>query len=69
VWSGLVWDLGLAQGQADANRNGITTVGEALRWGTYYAQAITLHQQPHGRQTPQVAGDPVRGWTLDNPPA
>ncbi|MFN2537842.1 MAG: caspase family protein [Mycobacteriales bacterium] len=69
VWSGLVWDLGLAQGQADANRNGITTVGEALRWGTYYAQAITLRQQPHGRQTPQVAGDPVRGWTLDNPPA
>jgi hypothetical protein len=69
VWSGLVWDLGLAQGQADANRNGITTVGEALRWGTYYAQAITLRQQPHGRQTPQVAGDPVRGWTLDDPPA
>lgn len=69
VWSGLVWDLGLAQGQADADHNGITTVGEALRWGTYYAQAITLHQQPHGRQTPQVAGDPVRGWTLDNPPA
>lgn len=69
VWSGLVWDLGLAQGQADADRNGITTVGESLRWGTYYAQAITLHQQPHGRQTPQVAGDPVRGWTLDNPPA
>jgi hypothetical protein len=69
VWSGLVWDLGLAQGQADANHNGITTVGEALRWGTYYAQAITLRQQPHGRQTPQVAGDPVRGWTLDAPPA
>ena len=69
VWSGLTWDLGLAQGQADANRNGITTVGESLRWATYYAQAITLRQQPHGRQTPQVAGDPVRGWTLDNPPA
>ena len=69
VWSGLLFDLGLAQGQADANRNGITTVGEALRWATYYAQAITLHQTPHGRQTPQVAGDPVRGWTLDNPPA
>ena len=69
VWSGLVYDLGLAQGQADADKNGITTVGEALRWATYYAQAITLHQEPHGRQTPQVAGDPVRGWTLDNPPA
>jgi hypothetical protein len=69
VWSGLVWDLGLTQGQADANGNGITTVGEALRYGQYYSQAITLHQRPHGRQTPQIAGDPVRGWTLDNPPA
>jgi hypothetical protein len=69
VWSGLTWDLGLAQGQADANHNHITTVGESLRWATYYAQAITLHQEPHGRQTPQVAGDPVRGWTLDDPPA
>lgn len=69
VWSGLVYDLGLTQGQADANHDGVTTVGEALRWATYYAQAITLHQQPHGRQTPQVAGDPVRGWTLSDPPA
>ena len=69
VWSGLLFDLGLGQGQADANGNGTTTVGEALRYATYYAQAITLHQRPHGRQTPQVAGDPVRGWTLANPPA
>ena len=69
VWAGLVWDLGLGQGQADANRNGTTTVGEALRYGAYYAQAITLHQSPYGRQTPQVAGDPVRGWTLADPPA
>ena len=69
VWTGLVWDLGLGQGQADTNRNGTTTVGEALRYGAYYAQAITLHQTPHGRQSPQVAGDPVRGWTLANPPA
>ncbi len=69
VWSGLVYDLGLAQGQADLDKNGITTVGESLRWAQYYAQAITLHQQPHGRQTPQIAGDPVRGWTLEDPPA
>ncbi len=69
VWTGLVFDLGLGQGQADANRNGTTTVGEALRYATYYAQAITLHQRPYGRQTPQVEGDAVRGWTLDNPPA
>jgi hypothetical protein len=69
VWSGLLWDLGLGQGQADANNNGTTTVGEALRYATYYAQAITLRQRPYGRQTPQVAGDPIRGWTLENPPA
>ncbi len=69
VWTGLVFDLGLRQGQADANKNGTTTVGEALRYGTYYAQAITLGQRPHGRQTPQVFGDNVLGWTLSNPPA
>ncbi|MCU1595789.1 MAG: metacaspase [Frankiales bacterium] len=69
VWAGLVFDLGLTQGQADADSNGTTTVGEALRYATYYAQAITLHQSPYGRQTPQVAGDPVRGWTLANPPS
>lgn len=69
VFAGLVWDLGLGQGQADADNNGITTVGEALRYAGYYAQAITLRQRPYGRQTPQTAGDPVRGWTLDNPPA
>ncbi|MGZ6791851.1 MAG: caspase family protein, partial [Mycobacteriales bacterium] len=69
VWVGLLFDLSLGQGQADADRNGTTTVGEALRWSTYYAQAITLRQEPYGRQTPQIAGDPVRGWTLSNPPA
>jgi hypothetical protein len=69
VWSGLVFDLSLGQGRADADRDGTTTVGEALRYSTYYAQAITLHQEPYGRQTPQVAGYAVRGWTLDNPPA
>jgi hypothetical protein len=69
VWAGLLYDLSLGQGQADANGDGTTTVGEALRYSTYYAQAITLHQSPYGRQTPQVAGDPVRGWTLADPPA
>jgi hypothetical protein len=69
VWAGLLWDLSLGQGQADADHNGITTIGEALRYSTYYAQAITLRQVPYGRQTPQVAGDGIRGWTLSNPPA
>jgi hypothetical protein len=69
VWTGLVFDLSLRQGQADADQDGRTTIGEALRYSTYYAQAITLGQRPHGRQTPQVAGDPVRGWTLADPPA
>lgn len=69
VWTGLLFDLGLRQGQADADRDGRTTVGEALRYGTYYAQAITLGQRPHGRQTPQVAGAGDLGWTLADPPA
>jgi hypothetical protein len=69
VWSGLVYDLGTAQGQADADKNGRVTIGEALRYATYYAHSITLRQRPHGPQIPQVAGDPIRGWTLDAPPA
>lgn len=69
VWTGLLFDLGLRQGRADADGDGRTTVGEALRWSSYHAQAITLGQEPHGRQSPQVAGDPVLGWTLADPPA
>ena len=69
VWTGLVFDLGLAQGQADANSNGTTTVGEALRYAHLLRAGDHARQRPYGRQTPQVAGDPVRGWTLDNPPA
>ncbi|MGI8536162.1 MAG: caspase family protein, partial [Mycobacteriales bacterium] len=56
VWSGLVFDVGLRQGQADADGNGRTTIGETLRYSQYYAQAITLGQKPYGRQTPQFAG-------------
>ena len=69
VWSGLVFDVGLKQGRADADRNGRTTIGETLRYSQYYAQAITLGQKPHGRQTPQFAGAPDLGWTLSDPPA
>ena len=69
VWAGLVFTLGIGQGGADADRDGRVTVGEALRYATYYAQAITFTQQPYGRQSPQSAGDPVRGWTLADPPA
>ena len=69
VWTGLLFDLSMRQGNADADKNGTVTVGEALRYSTYYAQSITLGQRPYGRQTPQVAGDGVRGWTLADPPA
>jgi len=69
VWTGLVFDLGLSQGQADADGNGRTTIGETLRYSQYYAQAITLGQKPYGRQTPQFAGAPDLGWTLADPPA
>lgn len=69
VWTGLLMDLGTRQRGADADRDGRTTIGEALRYATYYAQRVTWTQTPHGRQTPQVEGDPVRGWTLADPPA
>ena len=69
VWTGLLFDLGLSQGQADADGDGRTTVGEALRYGQYYAQAITLGQRPYGRQTPQFSGAADLGWTLADPPA
>ena len=69
VWSGLVFKAGIGDAAADADHSGIVTIGEALRYAAYYAQVITYNQQQHGRQTPQIAGDPVRGWTLSNPPA
>ena len=69
VWTGLLFDQGLRRGAADADRDGRTTVGEALRFAGHHAQAITLGQQPHGRQTPQWAGAADLGWTLADPPA
>ena len=67
VWTGLLFRQ--APGEADADGDGQVVVGEALRFSRYYAQLITKLQEPYGRQTPQVEGDPVRGWTLDSPPA
>ena len=69
VWTGLLFEIAIGQGAADANHNGVVTMGEALRYSAYYAHAITRTQRPHGPQTPQIAGDPIRGWTLDAPPA
>ena len=69
IWTGLLFDIGTGQGGADADHDGRVTAGEALRYATYYAQSITRGQRPYGPQTPQVAGDPIRGWTLADPPA
>lgn len=69
VWTSLLLDQGTRQRQADADHDGRVTIGEALRWATYYAQVVTWTQTPYGPQTPQVAGGPVRGWTLADPPA
>ena len=69
IWTGLVFDLGMRQGRADADGDGRATVGEALRYGQYYAQAISLGQKPYGRQTPEFAGPVDLGWTLADPPA
>jgi hypothetical protein len=69
IWTGLLFDIGTGQGAADADHDGRVTTGEALRYAAYYAQAITRGQTPYGPQIPQVAGDPIRGWTLADPPA
>jgi hypothetical protein len=69
IWTGLLFDIGTGQGAADADHDGRITAGEALRYATYYAQALTRGQRPYGPQSPQVAGDPIRGWTLADPPA
>jgi len=69
VWTGLLFDQSLAQGAADADGDRRTTIGEALRYSQYYAQAITLGQRPHGQQTPQFSGAADLGWTLADPPA
>jgi hypothetical protein len=69
IWTGLLFDIGTGQGGADADKNGRVTMGEALRYASYYAHAITRGQRPYGPQVPQVAGDEIRGWTLADPPA
>lgn len=69
VWTGLLFDQGLRQGHADADGDGRATVGEALRYARYQAQAVTLGQEPYGRQTPEWAGAADLGWTLADPPA
>lgn len=69
IWAGLLFDIGTGQGGADADHNGRVTIGEATRYAAYYANAMTRGQRPYGPQTPQVAGDPIRGWTLADPPA
>ena len=69
IWVGLLWDAGMNQRQADADADSIVTMGEALRFATYWAEVVTYYQRPHGRQSPRVAGMTVRGWTLAAPPA
>lgn len=69
VWVGLLWDAGMNQRQADADGNALVTVGESLRFAAYWAEVVTFTQRPYGRQTPRIAGMPVRGWTLADPPA
>ncbi|MBC7638579.1 MAG: caspase family protein [Rhodoferax sp.] len=69
VWTGLLLARGMDDGGADADGDGRVTIGEGLRYATWYAQAITLTQRPYGRQTPVALGDPQRGWTLADPPA
>ena len=47
VWTGLLFDLGTAPGRRPTpTRTAGSTMGEALRYAPYYAQAITLEPAP-----------------------
>ena len=64
IWTGLTVDQGILQGSADANRNGIVSIGEAVRYGADQAPAMT-QGQAHGPQHPVIAGGNDSGsWTL-----
>jgi hypothetical protein len=55
IWTGLSVDRGILQGAADANRNGVVTIQEAVRYGEAQAPAMTQGQS-HGPQHPVIAG-------------
>ncbi len=67
IWTGLSVDHGILQGQADANRNGVVTIGEAVRFGENRAPAMTQGQS-HGPQHPVISGaGGGEGWLLGRP--
>ena len=65
IWTGLSVDRGILQGAADANRNGVVTVQEAVRYGEQQAPAMTQGQS-HGPQHPVIAGGDG-DWPLGRP--
>ncbi|MEY2477496.1 MAG: hypothetical protein QOG87_2811 [Actinomycetota bacterium] len=66
IWTGLSVDQGMLQGAADANRNGVVTVQEAVRFGESRAPAMTQGQS-HGPQHPVITGGDADGWLLGRP--
>jgi hypothetical protein len=65
VWTGLSVDHGMLQGQADANRNGVVSIQEAVRYGESRAPAMTQGQR-NGPQHPVIAGGEGE-WSLGRP--
>ena len=56
VWTGVLWQQGLRDRDADSDGDGRVSVQDAARWGAPRAAAITDEQRPYGPQHPVLAG-------------
>ncbi len=56
VWTGVLWQQGLRDGDGDTDGDGRVSVQEAARWGAPRAAVITDKQRPYGPQHPVLAG-------------
>jgi len=66
IFTGLLVDQGVLQGQADSNHDRIVTRDEAFSFAARLAPQITL-KQARGPQHPYMAGGQVGTWLLPEP--
>ena len=67
VFTGLMIDRGVLNGQADRNGDGRVSVSEAFAYAAEYAPGMTKGQK-HGPQHPVIAGGDGSEWFLEAPP-
>lgn len=67
IWTGLLVDRGMLQGQADANGDGNVSLAEAIPFATQRAPLETSGQSP-GPQHPYAAGGQETQWFEPAPP-